>query len=281
MRLTGGAAAHNPAMPTTPRPVVIAVLAGFVATPRGVGAPILAGHATRPSTRLQHNLQGGYLLSLERGSRKSEEDEEDIATSKCGSGEIGGGDPYAPGVAKKYSLATSSETDGFDESADAVGPGIYGGSVQRTPTAPPQHENHNHRPGPLYDGKGYSLMARAIHAGPEKVTQLLGDFPQLVEEVATGGARPLHICGMSPKGQACTQTLIEAGASVHAVDTYGYTALHRMASNDLEVGAEALVRAGLDPNEELEGADSTPVEIAKRQRAIRFLITMQRLGHYD
>ena len=92
---------------------------------------------------------------------------------------------------------------------------------------------------------------------------------------------PLHICGMSPKGQACTQTLIEAGANIHAVDTYGYTALHRMASNDLEIGAEALVTAGLDPNEELEGADSTPIEIARRQRAIRFLMAMQRLGHYD
>jgi len=54
-----------------------------------------------------------------------------------------------------------------------------------------------------------------------------------------------------------------------------------MASNDLEVGAEALVMAGLDPNEKVEEADSTPIEIAKRQRAIKFLMAMQRLGHYD
>ena len=214
----------------TPRPVVLALLAGaaagFVATPRRVGALILAGDATRPSmmSRLQHNLQGGYLLSLERGSRNLE-DEEDVAIDGA-AGQCGAGDPYAPGVAEKYRLASSSDTDGFDESADAVGPGIYGGSVQRdasgTVLIGAQHENHNHRPGPLYDGNGYSLMARAIHAGPEKVTQLLSDFPQLVEEAATGGARPLHICGMSPKGQACAQTLIDAGANVHAADTYGY-----------------------------------------------------------
>ena len=90
---------------------------------------LACGDGTRPSTRLR-NLQGGYLLSLERGSRNLE-DEEDVATRKCGSGKIGGGDPYAPGVAEKYSLTSCSETDGFDESADAVGPGIYGGSVQR------------------------------------------------------------------------------------------------------------------------------------------------------
>jgi hypothetical protein len=39
-------------------------------------------------------------------------------------------------------------------------------------------------------------MARAIHVGPEKVAELLRDYPQLVEEISTGGARPLHVCGM-------------------------------------------------------------------------------------
>ena len=91
-------------------------------------------------------------------------------------------------------------------------------------------------------------MARAIHIGKDKVQQLIKDYPQLIDEISTGGARPLHICGMSPIGQHCTQTLIEMGADIHAVDTCNYNALHRMASNDLDVGAEALVIAGLDPN---------------------------------
>ena len=124
-------------------------------------------------------------------------------------------------------------------------------------------------------------MSRAIHMGEDKVKQLLKDYPQLVEEISTGGARPLHVCGMSTTRQHYTQIFIDAGADVHAVDTYNYNALHRMASNDLEIGAEALVKAGLDPNENVEGADSTPIEIAKRQRAIKFLMAMQRLGHYD
>lgn len=194
-------------------------------------------------------------------------------------------DPYAPGVAETYGLIGSSGIDGFDEASDSVGPGIYGGAVQRDINGDvligTQYENHNHKPGPLYDGSGYSLMGRAIHIGREKVNELLEDFPQLLEEVSTGGARPLHICGMSERGQHCTQTLIDAGADIFALDTYNYNALHRMASNDLDIGAEALVQAGLDPNSKDDRADSTPVDIAKRQRAIKFLMKMQKLGYYE
>mmetsp|Transcript_11342 Transcript_11342/g.23589 ORF Transcript_11342/g.23589 Transcript_11342/m.23589 type:complete len:125 (+) Transcript_11342:462-836(+) len=124
-------------------------------------------------------------------------------------------------------------------------------------------------------------MSRAIHAGEDKVRALLRDFPELKEEISTGGARPLHICGMSKQGQLSTQALIDAGADLNALDTYYYNALHRMASNDLQVGGAALVQAGLDPNFRPDGADSTPIEIARRSRAIKFLMAMQRLGHYD
>lgn len=195
-------------------------------------------------------------------------------------------DPYRPGMAETYGLPGSTDPDGFDPYADTVGPGIYGGSVERdandgTIVIGQQYQNHNSRPGPVYDGKGYSLMSRAIHVGPAKVQELLTDFPQLKEEIGTGGARPLHVCGMSQRGQQSTQILIDAGADIYAVDTYGYTALHRMASNNLAIGAEALVRAGHDPNMVMPEADSTPIEIAKRSRAIQFLMKMQELGHYD
>ena len=133
----------------------------------------------------------------------------------------------------------------------------------------------------MYDGKGYSLMSRAVHAGPDKVKEVLADYPELKEEISTGGARPLHVCGMSHSGQLATQVLIDAGADIYAQDTYGYTALHRMASNNLEIGGEALVKAGHDPNQKMEGADSTPIEIARRSRAIQFLMKMEQLGHYD
>lgn len=194
-------------------------------------------------------------------------------------------DPYAPGLAEKYGLPGSTDPEGFDPYADTVGPGIYGGSVKRDLSTGEveigaQYQNHNNRPGPVYDGKGYSLMSRAIHAGKEKVQELLNDFPQLKDEISTGGARPLHVCGMSRQGQLATQTLIDAGADIHLLDTYSYNALHRMASNDLEFGGEALVKAGLDPNYKPPASDSSPIDIAKRSRSIKFLMAMQRLGHY-
>jgi hypothetical protein len=194
-------------------------------------------------------------------------------------------DPYAPGMAEKYGLLGQTDPEGFDPYADTVGPGVYGGSVQRDANGDvvvgKQYQNHNHRPGPVYDGHGYSLMSRAIHAGPDKVRKILDDLPVLKEEISTGGARPLHICGMSQKGQLSTQILIDAGADIFTQDTYGYTALHRMASNNLAVGGEGLVRAGHDPNMPMQGADSTPIEIARRSRAIQFLMKMEELGHYQ
>jgi hypothetical protein len=194
-------------------------------------------------------------------------------------------DPYAPGMAEKYGLPGNTNSEGFDPYADTVGPGIYGGSVERDESGNVvigrQYQNHNSRPGPVYDGTGYSLVSRAIHAGTDKLKDLLKDYPELKNEVSTGGALPLHVCGMSNRGEESTQTLIDAGANLHAQDTYGYTALHRMASNNLAIGGQALVNAGMDPNKVMNGADSTPIEIAKRSRAIQFLMTMQKLGHYD
>merc|ERR1712238_522593 len=144
-------------------------------------------------------------------------------------------DPYALGMAEKYGLPGSTDPEGFDPYADTVGPGIYGGSVDRDKQGNiaigEQYQNHNNRPGPIYNGRGYSL--------------------------------------------------INAQADIYVQDTYGYTALHRMASNNLDVGGEALVLAGHDPNLKMNGADSTPIEIARRSRAIQFLMKMQKLGHYD
>jgi len=196
-------------------------------------------------------------------------------------------DPYAPGIMEKYGLPGSTDPEGFDPYADTVGPGIYGGLVKRDSLTGEvifgkQYQNHNPLPGPVYDeGKGYSIMSRAIHAGPEKVQAILRDFPWLKDEITTGGARPLHICGMSYSGQLSTQVLLDAGADMHAVDTYGMNALHRMASNDLELGGEALVKAGLDPNKSNKEYSRTPIDIARSSRATKFLRKMQELGFHD
>merc|ERR1712154_236012 len=95
-------------------------------------------------------------------------------------------------IAAKYGLLGSTDPEGFDPYADTVGPGIYGGSVQRNDQNEiiigGQYQNHNHRPGPVYDGKGYSLMSRAIHMGESKVKEVLKDYPHLKDEISTGGA---------------------------------------------------------------------------------------------
>lgn len=178
-------------------------------------------------------------------------------------------DPYAPGVAEQYGLPGNTDAEGFDPYADTVGPGIYGGSVQRDAETGEivigrQYQNHNPRPGPVYDGRGYSLMSKAIQSGPEAVTAVLEDFPQLVGEISTGGATPLHTCGMSHRGQLCTQVLLDRGADPSALDTYGYTALHRMASNNLAIGAEALLRAGAEN-------DAKAMSVARQSRAYKVI----------
>lgn len=50
------------------------------------------------------------------------------------------------------------------------------------------------------------------------------------------------------------------------MDTYGMTPLHRMASNNLPVGAKALLEAKADPNNRGQ-ARASPMEIAKDSRA--------------
>jgi hypothetical protein len=37
----------------------------------------------------------------------------------------------------------------------------------------------------------------------------------------------------------------------------------------------------MDPNFKPKGSDATPIEIAQQSRAIKFLMAMQKLGHYD
>lgn len=65
-------------------------------------------------------------------------------------------DPYVPGMAEKYGLPGSTDPQGLDLYADTAGPGIYGGSVKRDEERNiiigTHYQNHNHRPGPVYDG---------------------------------------------------------------------------------------------------------------------------------
>ena len=93
-----------------------------------------------------------------------------------------------------------------------------------------QYQNHNPNPGPVYSGGGYTPISMAIakfHQEaaaywaaasapsaaatplapgvlPETATtlgKLLAQHPDLVNDVSTGGALPLHTCGMSRDNQ--------------------------------------------------------------------------------
>lgn len=120
-------------------------------------------------------------------------------------------------------------------------------------------------------------MSLAIQSGPDAVAALLRELPASADEVTTGGARPLHVCAMSQRGQHSAELLIAAGAAIDPIDTWGYTPLQRMATNDLGVGAAALLRAGADrlrPSG-LEGSGESARELALRLRSFAVLREMQ------
>jgi len=193
-------------------------------------------------------------------------------------------DPFAPGMASKYGRPGATDPDGFDPYADTVGAGIYSGNVVRDEKGNvvigQQYQNHNPRPGPMYDGTGYTAMSRAIGKGPAEVTQLLRQNPSLVSEISTGGATPLHTCGMSRQGQMSTAVLIKAGADVDALDSYGYTPLQRMASNNLAVGAQALIDAGAQLDLCTGGGSrgETALSIALASHAMHVVQVLEKAG---
>lgn len=157
---------------------------------------------------------------------------------------------------------------------------IYGGNVKRDANGEivvgRQYQGHNPRPGPVYAGTGYSPMTRALHSGRAAVEALLDEHPELVREVSTGGATPLHMCGMSRRAQGLTELLISRGGDVEALDTYGYRPLHRMASNNLAVGAEALLRAGATADAPTEPRGrGTPMEVARGAHAADVIRVLQ------
>ena len=89
-------------------------------------------------------------------------------------------------------------------------------------------------------------MSNALRLGEKAIKPLLEKYPDLVNEISTGGATPLHMCGMGRDNQKSTAYIIKMGGNIEAIDTYKYTPLHRMASNNLAIGARALLEAGAD-----------------------------------
>ena len=120
-------------------------------------------------------------------------------------------DPYARGMAEKYGAPGKTDADGFDPYADSVGPGIYGGTVKRDDMGQVvigrQYQNHNPRPGPVYSGGGYTPTSKRL-SDAAALEAWLNEHPDLVNEITTGGAQPLHNCGMSARNQGQVALLL-------------------------------------------------------------------------
>jgi len=189
-------------------------------------------------------------------------------------------DPYAPGMAEKYGMPGKTDQEGFDPYRDTVGPGIYGGIVKRDENGEvvigKQYQNHNSRPGPVYAGGGYTPVNNVLD-DEEELSALLRKFPDLVNDISTGGAQPLHMCGMSKGKQNAVKTLVSHGADIEAIDTYGFTPLHRMASNNLSQGAKALLESGADPLN-VGKIGQTPAQVAQSSNARDVIKVLQDWG---
>jgi len=189
-------------------------------------------------------------------------------------------DPFAPGMAEKYGAPGKTDNEGFDPYADSVGAGIYGGCVTRDALGQViigrQYQGHNPRPGPVYSGGGYTPTTQRL-GDATALREWLMLHPDLVNDVSTGGAQPLHNCGMSMKNQGQVSLLVEFGADIEAVDTYGLTPLHRMASNNLATGAKMLLDAGADPTF-LGGSGKTAAAVARSSQATDVLRVLQEFG---
>eukprot|EP00501_MAST-03F_sp_TOSAG23-6_P002612 GSMAST32.ASY1.ANO1.2753.1 assembled CDS len=189
-------------------------------------------------------------------------------------------------MAAKYGAPGKTDSDGFNPYADAVGAGIYGGTVQRSANGAivigRQYQNHNPRPGPVYSNGGYSPISIALqsfHSKSSHLKALLEKYPDLVNDTSTGGALPLHNCGMSQRNQLATSFIVSHGGDIEAVDTYGFTPLHRMASNNLPIGTKALLDAGASPIG-LPGLNTpTPLQIARESRAEAVISILETFGN--
>lgn len=80
---------------------------------------------------------------------------------------------------------------------------------------------------------------------------------------------------MSRTAERATSLLIALGGDINAVDTYGYKPIHRMASNNLAIGIEALIEAGADPSAKTAQGHS-PMQIARSSRAVDVIRVLQR-----
>jgi hypothetical protein len=153
-------------------------------------------------------------------------------------------------VRKVHSTAIKS----WNLPMDVVGAGVYGGVVKRTERGKivmgwwplsamgPSLDYSKLTP----DNRGYSRIARVIQESRDGNASELDDMfrsiahadrPKLANLVMTGGARPLHMCGMGREDDtsALIEVLLKNGADVNAKDNYEYTPMDRLSGGSCAV----------------------------------------------
>ena len=71
-----------------------------------------------------------------------------------------------------------------------------------------QFQGHNPRPGPMYAGGGYSLTVDQLKEHEHTLRIWLTKYPDLANEISTGGAQPLHMCGMAKSMENKVEILV-------------------------------------------------------------------------
>ncbi len=141
-----------------------------------------------------------------------------------------------------------------------------------------QYQGHNPVPGPVYAGGGYTPTSRLLSAGdPAALSAWLDRFPDLANEVSTGGATPLHVCGMSRAASRLAALVAARGGGREAVATYGLRPRHRMARNNHAAGARALLAAGADGGARTPRGE-TALDIARASAAADVVAVLEGRG---
>lgn len=108
-------------------------------------------------------------------------------------------------------------------------------------------------------GRGYTEIGLILQGGRAAELEALfsklqidDDRRKLANLVMTGGARPLHMCGMGRGGDTShlIEILVRHGADVNAKDNYELTPIDRLASNSVE-GNAVLRRHGAKAGRQL------------------------------
>lgn len=183
--------------------------------------------------------------------------------------------------------AVTADQIGWSPDLDIVGPGVYGGPIKRETSGSiaigdewPENNRgglaHNpvHATGPYLDfskyeasvqagNDGYTEVANAVLTGTAVALQNFFDgiwcpirTQKTANLVMTGGARPLHMCGMGQVAEVAAkiQVLIDQGADVNAQDNYDMTPLDRFASNAVPEALALLQNRSAVSGSELSGA---------------------------